>query len=174
MLKEYNYMKTIQTILLFLLFNCSAYSQNCKTPNISSYDDTLNVILNYEYYLFCNPKLALIKKLTTPYVDYSFNQHADTCFLFLIPDSKDEFASDGDFVSQCIHKSTLEKQKNVKWIEVIYLVKVRNFYLFTITTNKMIEGKKVIQKKIHYKVSCTDKSANYQYRRKLLLRNKSK
>ena len=159
-------MKT-KLAILFLLIDLTAYSQDCKIGKITTYDDTLTVILNYEIYLFHNPELNLINKLNTLYTDYLFNQRIDTCFLFLIPDSHDEFASDGNFVSHCMHRSTLDKQKDVRWIEVVHLVKVKNFYLFTITTNKLTNGKKMVQKTIHYKVSCKDKNGGYRFRRKL-------
>lgn len=159
--KHFRDMKALLTIYLF--FNLAAYSQNCKITPIKSYEDTLHIILEFESHLFLKARSPLINKLNSLYTDY---EEADTCFLFLIPDSQIEFASDGHYVSQHLHKATLDTQKNVRWIEIVELTQMSDYYRFAITTNKYVNGKKRVLKKVHYQVNCKGKKNSYKFKRK--------
>lgn len=116
--------------------------------------------MDYSNYLFSDAKASLKNKLITFYAD---GELMDTCYLFFIPDSQSEFISDGDFISQFVHRSTIDKQTNVRWIEVSKLVVNDNYYMFAISINRKVQGTIKTLKTINYKVKCKPKGGGYQF-----------
>jgi|SRR4051812_42268751 hypothetical protein len=163
MKKQYGCMKWIALIIFTVTFNSNVRSQNCSLKNIKSYEDTLSVLLDYSNYLFSDAKPGLKNKLITFYAD---GELMDTCYLFLIPDSQTEFTSDGDYISQYIHRSTIDKQVNVRWIEVSKLAADDNFYAFAINVNRKVRGVTKTLKTINYKVRCKPKGKGYEFLKK--------
>jgi hypothetical protein len=159
--------KLFVKIILAFSLTSSASSQNCELRNLTSYSDTLNVIEEYTFHLLENASLNLKHKLTSLYTGNLLNNNKDTCYLFLIPNSEQEVSGDGDFVSLFLHKATIENQKDVLWIEVVRLNKKRNFYLLSLTTNRIVDGKKRILKKLNYKVKCKKNDRHFSFRRRL-------
>jgi hypothetical protein len=156
-------MKWIALIIFMMLFNLVGCSQNCTIKNTGSYEDTLSILMDYSNYLFSDAKPGLKNKLITFYSD---GELMDTCYLFLIPDSQTEFTSDGDYISQYVHRSTIDKQVNVRWIEVSKLVANDQFYAFAISVNRKIRGATKTMKTINYKVKCKPKGKGYEFLRK--------
>jgi hypothetical protein len=164
MKKNYWFMRRMALIFFMLMVNLTGNSQNCSLKKINSYDDTLAVLLDYTNHLFSDAKPGLKNKLITFYVE---GEVLDTCYLFLIPDSQHEFTSDGEFISQFVHRSTIDKQRNVHWIEVSKLATDDNFYSFSITVNRNMQGATKTLKRVNYKVKCKQEGRGYQFLRKL-------
>jgi hypothetical protein len=157
-------MKWIALIIFSVMFNLIGNSQNCSLKRINSYDDTLALLIDYTNHLFIDAKPGLKNKLIT---FYSEGELSDTCYLFLVPDSQMEFTSDGDYISQFVHRSMIDKHPTVRWIEVSKLVADDNFYKFTLTVNRKTRGATQTLKTVNYKVKCKQEGRGYQFLRKL-------
>jgi hypothetical protein len=164
MKKYYWFMKGMALIFFMLMLNLTGNSQNCSLKRINSYDDTLALLIDYTNHLFIDAKPGLKNKLITFYAE---GELSDTCYLFLVPDSQMEFTSDGDYISQFVHRSMIDKHPTVRWIEVSKLVADDNFYKFTITVNRKIRGATQTLKTVNYKVKCKQEGKGYQFLRKL-------
>jgi hypothetical protein len=160
MKKQYQLKKWIALIIFSVMFNLVGTSQNCSLKKISSYEDTLTVLIDYSNYLFSDAKIRLKNKLITVYAD---GELMDTCYLFLVPDSQAEFTSDGDYTSQYVHRSMIDKQVNVRWIDVSKLVADDHFYRLAITVNQKTRGTTKVLKTINYKVKCKQDGKGYQF-----------
>ena len=159
-------MRFIPLLIFIMSLTTNASSQNCQIRKLTSYADTFNVIQNYTFHLLYNAKNNLKSKLTSLYNGYLSTNGMDTCYLFLIPNSESEAASDGDFLSLFVHKASIDSQKNVRWIEVVRLYQERDFYMLTLTTNRTINGKKSVIKKLNYKVKCQNNAKYFYFQRK--------
>jgi hypothetical protein len=157
-------MKWIALIIFSAMLNLNGSSQNCSLKKINSYNDTLAVLMDYTNHLFSDAKPGLKNQLITFYAE---GEVLDTCYLFLVPDSQHEFTSDGEFISQFVHRSTIDKQHNVHWIEVSKLVADDNFYSFAINVNRKTQGTIQTLKTVNYKVKCKKEGRGYQFLRKL-------
>jgi hypothetical protein len=157
-------MKMSALIIFMLMFNLVGHSQNCNLGKINSYKDTLTVLMDYTNHIFSDAKPNLKNKLITFYPN---GELMDTCYLFLVPDSQNEFTSDGDYISQFVHRSTIDKYPSAHWIEISKLVADNNFYLFSLTINRKMRGTTEVLKTVNYKVKCKQEGRGYQFLRKV-------
>lgn len=162
MKEQYTFIKLIAWILFVVIFNLSGRAQHCTPKKITTYADTLAILTDYSNYLFSDAKPGVKNKLITFYQN---GELMDTCYLFLVPDSQYEFTSDGDYISQFVHRSTIDKFPTAHWIEVAELLTDGDFYKLSLTINRKVQGTSEVMKTLHYRVKCRQEGKAYQFTR---------
>ena len=146
-------MKKFILISLFSIAQLEVSSQHCQIKDSLTYEDSLNLFLDFTFHLYANKKIEFQAKFISTFAYEGYNR-VDSVFYFLIPDSEQETQGDGDFISYHVHRASILKQSNPKWFEITELYRVEDHYAVNLTLNTWIDNEVSSVYLLSYKTHC--------------------